>query len=543
MNEEKSIENINRNDNMHYYILKESIKKIKNSLNKLNQKTEYYKILNFLGEQNINEKNKNNDINIDNSNIILNKDIFNNNKLDINMNNLNIINHNKENSLINNKYINNLEQNDHSEIIYSINEEFNNIDFDNTLYEYDSKKNIITKKYNEEKINNNSLLGHKHLFLENNFYSFENDKIKQIEKEEEKKILLKTKNINEELVNTNPFYFQKYQVEDNEEDEKNEVNINEGNKYKEENVDIIYDIDNEKHNINTKNEYLFKTSRIRKKVNDINNNENNLKINKNENSLYDELYELINKYSFDTILDYTLKYYNGKFNLNETDIKDLKLFKKINDIEIKINKDIINFLLIKILSNKYEEYESKLIDLITIPKSNEKIIDIKDNNISINTNINLISKNINSEIFKTEIVQLKKSNSESLIKKENIISKSGIICENKRKRLKNPSPDFYYWKHFFKNNDKIYCYTPKKKLSYFQYYTFYCIKRRSQYKCQAKIRIKENDTNPVFIGEHVSHPCLTIEEFNKKYPDLQNKEWTHAQFAVKNKKLFVISHY
>lgn len=32
--------------------------------------------------------------------------------------------------------------------------------------------------------------------------------------------------------------------------------------------------------------------------------------------------------------------------------------------------------MIKILFNKYEEYESNLIDLITMPKSNDNIVDI-----------------------------------------------------------------------------------------------------------------------------------------------------------------------
>ena len=34
---------------------------------------------------------------------------------------------------------------------------------------------------------------------------------------------------------------------------------------------------------------------------------------------------------------------------------------------------------------------------------------------------------------------------------------------------------------------------------------------------------------------------MTMEDFNKKYPNIKSTDWTHIQFAFKNQKLIVMN--
>ena len=114
----------------------------------------------------------------------------------------------------------------------------------------------------------------------------------------------------------------------------------------------------------------------------------------------------------------------------------------------------------------------------------------------------------------------------------------------KRSHQKKPSPPFYFGKHFYKKNNKVYCYVPKAKTASFNHYTLYCTNRGAKDICKAKIIIQQNDSKTVFIGNHTCHPKLTVEDFYNKYPDVKrNDEWTHVQFAVRNDVPFIISQY
>jgi hypothetical protein len=114
----------------------------------------------------------------------------------------------------------------------------------------------------------------------------------------------------------------------------------------------------------------------------------------------------------------------------------------------------------------------------------------------------------------------------------------------KRRHQKKPSPPFYFGKHFYKKNNKVYCYVPKAKTASFNHYTLYCTNRGAKDICKAKIIIQQNDSKTVFIGNHTCHPKLTVEDFYTRYHDVKrNDEWTHVQFAVRNDVPFIISQY
>ena len=59
-----------------------------------------------------------------------------------------------------------------------------------------------------------------------------------------------------------------------------------------------------------------------------------------------------------------------------------------------------------------------------------------------------------------------------------------------------------------------------------------------------KMRPQNLHNKTVFIGNHICHPKLTVEDFYTKYPEVKkNDEWTHVQFAVKNDVPYIISQY
>ena len=115
------------------------------------------------------------------------------------------------------------------------------------------------------------------------------------------------------------------------------------------------------------------------------------------------------------------------------------------------------------------------------------------------------------------------------------------ILKEKRRHTKRPSPPFYYGKHYYKKNGKIYCYVPKAKTVSFNRYTLYCIYRGAKEKCMAKIIVHQNGKDITFVGNHMCKPKMTMDDFCKKYPNVKNTDWTHIQFAFKNQKLIVMN--
>ena len=347
-----------------------------------------------------------------------------------------------------------------------------------------------------------------------------------------------------------------------------------------------------------------------------------------ENNYYKDLKDLVDKNSFDKVLECTFKIYNHEFSIKGTNGKDYAVLKKINDISNKINKESFQTLLIKILSNAFKETQLKLLDLIYKTKDFDKPPEVKpeikteniNNNInkqkptlpknlnnssvnnSINNNINNKSLENNKEKEKKEKEKEKKENEKAEIIKRileneeneeneknqnntrinktnklhpnistaispSLKNKSKLLKRNnsrfihkpnnnlndrqhsesqppKRRHQKKPSPPFYFGKHFYKKNNRVYCYVPKAKTASFNHYTLYCINRGSKDNCKAKIIIQQNDSKTVFIGNHTCHPKLSVEDFYVKYPDVKhNDDWTHVQFAVRNDVPFIISQY
>ena len=126
---------------------------------------------------------------------------------------------------------------------------------------------------------------------------------------------------------------------------------------------------------------------------------------------------------------------------------------------------------------------------------------------------------------------------------ENEENESLNHSEEKRKHTKRPSPPFYYGKHYFKKNNRIYVYVPKAKTVSLKRNTLYCIYRGSKDKCMAKIIVHQKDNRITYIGSHICHPKMTIEDFNKKFPNIEKSNWTHIQFAVRNGKPYILSQY
>ena len=302
-----------------------------------------------------------------------------------------------------------------------------------------------------------------------------------------------------------------------------------------------------------------------------------------ESVYYKDLRDLVNKNSFDKVLDCTFKIYNHEFSIKATNGKDYPILKKIYDISNKISKDSLQTLLIKILSNDFKETQMKLLDLIyktkdfnTLPESktgkekekekenksdiNNKKAKTSDNNKEIKENK---EKENNNKIIENEESNEKikidselssdlpiKAKSRSTKRNSNLISnvnKTVTATSSqppKRRHSKKPSPPFYFGKHFYKKNNKVYCYVPKAKTASFNHYTLYCTNRGGKDICKAKIIIQQNDSKTVFIGNHICHPKLTVEDFYAKYPDVKrNDDWTHVQFAVRNDVPYIISQY
>lgn len=455
-----------------------------------------------------------------NNNFIINKD--NTFMINTNLTNSNIINNNAQNPTINNNYnighIGGNSGNYNTNIINRINYNLNNnIIHDNIIY----KDNNINVNSNIEKNNiinnirfmrgnsvqpknkNNSFLNNKHHLLENAI-------IKKEFQEPKRKVILKHDSSLDIMSNSDPINsdcfnnFQKIinlEESDSENDFSDEFEENE--EYNEE--------DDEEYILNTKDENLLNNSRKRRGNSLYNQRQKEIE---EKNPLYEELNDLIKKYDYDKIINCFLKIYNNEFNIKDKQIKDYDILKKISEILSKSNENEIHILLLKIISYNFNESQDKLLDLISKSKKPIAPIEITEN-----------SREISRRGRSRKILQ------------------NGEKLREKRRHTKRPSPPFYYGKHFFRKNNKIYCYVPKAKTVSFNRYTLYCKYRGANEKCMAKIIIHQHNHKISYIGNHICHPKMTIEDFYKKYPNIKESDWTHIQFAVKNGKPYIMSQY
>ena len=331
-------------------------------------------------------------------------------------------------------------------------------------------------------------------------------------------------------------------------DEENESDFSQDFEEEEDNYE---DDDDEDYNLNNNN-INWINRRKKEKVNSLYNFQ---KRKEYENPLCEKLSELIKKYGFDKIIESlyqnraeqsqlkskeinndSIKDNNNNINESKSEEenkekkeeiinketkqeedKENDLQKIIKEIISKSNIDDINLFLIRILSDNFTENQQRLYDFIS--KKRER----PDNNYIPPIEI----KDADDRFQKR---------SKSLFMNNNF----GILKE-KRRHTKRPSPPFYYGKHYYKKNGKIYCYVPKAKTVSFNRYTLYCLYRGSKEKCMAKIIVHQNGKDITFVGNHMCKPKMTMEDFCKKYPNVKNTDWTHIQFAFKNQKLIVMN--
>ena len=480
-------------------------------------------------EKNIIQSNNSNNNYIEkatiNNNFIINKD----NPLMINTNlaNSNIINNNIKNSTINNNYIirnNNDNNKNNNDNINNINFELNNLG-NNYINDLSYKENIINRNNIERnnftnnirfmrgqsvqpKTNRNSFLNTKHHLLENAI-------IKNQYEEPKSKVILKNEkypyNYNSNIDPYNTKSFQKIISLDESDSENFFYSSN--NKY-DNDISQDYDeedYDDEEYHLNTSE---YKNSRRNNRKNNINSNFNFISKKKDpEEILFDELNYLIRKYTFLKTVQYIIKYYTNDLPINSDKSEDNEIIKRLNNLLSKYDKNAINTPLMNILQNLTRESQDLIVNLKNLPDKRFSPIEIKDS--------------------QKERSQRRGRSQKMILNKE--------LIKEKRKHTKKPSPPFYYGKHFFKVNDKVYTYVPKAKTASLNRYTLYCM-YRAKVECMAKIIVHQNDNKISYIGNHICNPKLTVDEFYEKYPYIKKEpDWTHIQFAVENEKPFILS--
>ena len=524
LNKEEKIETIKKSNNPIENKKAEEIKEEKKP--EENQKDNAIK--------NKEEKDKNNDetnININNSNTIEKQSINNNfnligNKesistLNTNSSNINPINNNDKNTSINN--IMNSGTNNNLNIINSINYDINN----NFFNDLEFKENNINRNNNVEKnniLNNNNEFKrgnslqpkyNRNTFLNRKHHLLENAIIKKQFQEPKRKAILK-----DEKYPYSPYSNYKSNEYDNNSEFQRIINLDETDSENYFNEKYIEDdIENDKDSQDYEDEDINERDSDEEFC--INNNYKNKKISSDyklnsrkkgpESILYYKLYDLVKQYSFNKIIESISNYYNGKIDMKSNQNEDNELNQKLNDLLDNIEKDSLNPILIKILTNNFEENKKKLMELISLSKRKSSSVEIKE-----------ISR----------VRSLRRGKSLSVIKND---------LRFKRRHTKKQSPPFYYGKHFYKINNKIYTYVPKAKASSGNKYTLYCLNRAKD-ECMAKIIVNQNNNEISYIENHICNPKMTLEEFYRKYPYISKEpDWTHIQFAVENEKSFILS--
>ena len=487
--------------------------------------------------------------NIENNNRFIKSSITNINT-DIIMNKINPFVVNNSNNINNINHTPNLNINHHIEnTITSPKNNGLNIQNYNHINNSTNNANIINNNNNnnnnitqENLVNKRSLRGHS--LLSNTHHLLEDAIIKKEFQEPKRKVNLK---------NDLPPSYGLIGANDPTKSFQKIINIDESDSFiEEENDESDFsqefeeedDDDDEEYNLSNNNiNWLNKRKKENRNANSLFNNINKRK--EYDNPLCNELSDLIRKYGFDKVLEsiYHIRkgdLYDKEINNENTIEKNTDIIepnnnkesnddiiennyqdlnKKIKELSSKSNNDDINLLLIRILSDNFTENQQKLIEFVS--KKNEN----PDSD-----NIPQIELRDADDRFQKRSRSLYHNNNNNL----------GVLKE-KRKHTKRPSPPFYYGKHYYKKNGKIYCYVPKAKTVSFNRYTLYCLYRGAKEKCMAKLIVHQNGKDITFVGNHLCKPKMTMEDFCKKYPNIKNTDWTHIQFAFRNQKLIVMN--
>ena len=231
------------------------------------------------------------------------------------------------------------------------------------------------------------------------------------------------------------------------------------------------------------------------------------------NNCFNELNDLISKYSFIEISKIIIKIMN---DINEENKKKNKLYEKVKDVISKIgNKKSIVMICLSIWSRKLvlKTNKDKIDDIYSqqkkieqnkkeeIPYLNRKNIAEKpdiQNSIKINDNLYFFDYSCNIILLKL------------LLK----VTKLGS--------------------HYYKNNEEIFSYNTNNKNIPF---TFLCSKYGI--KCRAKCII-DNNCSIKLLNTHNHNEGIMKSGFYKRYPFLIGKKWEHIQIFKIKDKVFVI---
>ena len=162
-----------------------------------------------------------------------------------------------------------------------------------------------------------------------------------------------------------------------------------------------------------------------------------------------------------------------------------------------------------------------------LTKQNQKLFK-EDKNIFSEKNIkDKDSKCIaESKINKKKKILIKQEEGEEIFVEES-------KCNKEKENVKEKSQKQVIFKeHYHNDGNNIYCFRPKKIMMYSKRCTLYCIDIN---ECKAKCRVYTYSNEVDFIGNH-NHEGISKENFYKKYPFLENKEWNNIQVIDENGK-------
>ena len=222
-------------------------------------------------------------------------------------------------------------------------------------------------------------------------------------------------------------------------------------------------------------------------------NEENIKNNNTYSELdygYKELDKLMSKYTFYDAAKIILKIHNG---IPEDNNENNELYQKLKKIYYVIkNKNNLTLMCQDIISSK-----------IQFKKDEDK----------------------NNEVIKQKIRKEENNkNKKERVKEDKHISN---IFERIRKHGKKK---YIYRNHYYKLNNRIYCYK-NKSLEPRHYATLFCEKRYSS-GCNAKILVNYNPNDILIFGHH-KHGGISKIEFYKRFTTFKGKKWNHIQLIRK----------
>ena len=216
--------------------------------------------------------------------------------------------------------------------------------------------------------------------------------------------------------------------------------------------------------------------------------------------------------------------------------------KENENLTHKRNLKILCNLVIHYSFDKISKIVSNLDTLIhkkRFSDNEEKQIVLKLKQIKGQENINQIIRKIYTELSKKITKEEEKKNYNP--KKEKNLSykaEKEIVGQ----KLSEKGINFTLKKHFFFCVPKniIYCYNNPRLNGVIRKYTaFKCIEKN----CNAKLLCIMGKYRPIFQGKHTEHGGINRNWLIRKYKELDNKKWTHAQIAKMNGEEFVLYKY